>query len=77
MNHGGLSVSPHYHLLLLQLLCHLRHIKGKMQVIFKRDGHNASYKYLYKHKLTSLAEDPETSIQVFEKKAQEPSMKTM
>ena len=27
--------------------------------------------------LTSLAEDPETSIQVLEKKAQDPSMKTM
>lgn len=27
--------------------------------------------------LTSLAEEPETSIQVLEKKAQEPSMKTM
>lgn len=30
-----------------------------------------------KNKLTSLAEDPDTSIHVLEKKAQEPSMKTM
>jgi len=27
--------------------------------------------------LTSLAEDPDTSIQVLEKKAQDPNMKTM
>lgn len=26
MHHGGFSVSSHHHLLLLQLLCHLRHI---------------------------------------------------
>lgn len=30
-----------------------------------------------KNKITSLALDPETSIHVFEKKAQEPNIKTM
>lgn len=30
-----------------------------------------------KHKLTSLAEEPDTSIHVLEKKAHEPSMKMM
>ena len=30
-----------------------------------------------RRKLTSLAEEPETSIQVFEKKAQDPSIKKM
>lgn len=44
MHHRGLSVSPHYHLLLFQLLCHLRHTKWYRQVNFTWDGYKASYK---------------------------------
>ena len=76
MHHGRLSVAPHDHLLLLKLLSHLGHtqhynlIKGKCLHCFNALKTNSMT-------LTSLAEDPETSIQVLEKKAQDPSMKTM
>lgn len=77
MDHWGFSVAPHHHLLLLQLFCHLDECK---QQSFKTrtvsdEPINPSNQQGYR--LTSFAEEPETSIQVLEKKAHDPSMKTM
>lgn len=77
MDHWGLSVSPHHHLLLLQLFGHLddgEEQSFKAPSVWNKPLTPPARKQL---QLTSLAEEPETSIQVLEKKAHDPSMKTM
>lgn len=77
MDHRGFSVSPHHHLLLLQLFRHLDDSEEqsfKTQSVWNKPVTAPSQKSL---QLTSFAEEPETSIQVLEKKAHDPSMKTM
>ena len=60
-------MASHHHVLFLQLLCNLR----KTSVFLGRQI------LLDREELTSLAELPDTSIQVLEKNAQDPSMKAM
>lgn len=48
MHHGGLSVSPHHHLLLLQLFRHLRQTQWHMWVTFMQGWHEARGRVLLK-----------------------------